>query len=63
MTKHSCVEVLNKVREAKNKQRRKILRDYQMLKGHDTVNVGLFKKMIYPFVEESSTILIRISSA
>jgi len=57
ITKHSYVEVLNKGREAKNKQRGKILRDYQILKFYDTVNVGHCDKLYYPFMEDSSTFL------
>jgi hypothetical protein len=61
VTKHSYVEVLYKFWEAKNKQRGKILGDY--LKCYDTVNVGRCGKLIYPFMEDSSTFLTRISSA
>jgi hypothetical protein len=64
MAKDRYVEVLNKVREAKDKQRRKNLRDYQMLMCYDTVNVCVrcCEKLIYPCMEDGSTFLTRIYS-
>jgi hypothetical protein len=40
MTKESKAEMLNKVREHKNKQTGKTPRDYKALKSYDTLNVG-----------------------
>jgi hypothetical protein len=56
MRKESYVEVFNKVREAKDKQIGSTLRDNQRLKCCDLVKAGSCKKLIYPLIEDSSSV-------
>jgi hypothetical protein len=50
------------VKEAKDKQIGRTLRDNRMLKCCDLVKAGSCKKLIYPLIEDSSSVKFYVSS-